>query len=432
MTNQSQKRHLRGTRPTAASTSVPPNPILPSDIPASNAPAKGPLSIAKAWAWRFTAGYLWVRWLLTILNGRNVLAGTESAAANKIGTALSLVGFAPSSRPHLGPALVGLWFLLITSFSPIQHLAGMPLYIIFSPSSLLVVLIYQKNLKQNAAGPQQSDVVPFPKSKRRFPVVPIAITFLVVWFLLYGDSSARRPNLMGCIISGVLFLAFAYRALDKTSPIHEGDTAVFSRWAIRGILMMRNAAQKAIDSPPNNSLQATVTIRTNGFFIKPFRYLPVLFRGHRGRDRIAIIMLIDYIVFLIILAVSAMLFWAMTIRAVVSPEQSISLSTALGVSASHFLPGVEDVSPVSLPFWVKFGPALTSWVLFVIYIGPVGAALPVRQEAFLKQITPLHNSFRLVAKLWHLYRRYMKQFVIAFDAGQGLKHDKKPAEKRSP
>jgi hypothetical protein len=236
---------------------------------------------------------------------------------------------------------------------------------------------------------------------------------------------------MGCIISGILFLAFAYRALDKTSPIHEGDTAVFSRWAIRGILIMRNASQKAIDSPPDNSLAARVSIRMYGFFIKPFRCLPVFFRGHRGRDRIAMIMLIQYIVFLVVLAVSAMLFWAIAIRAVVSPEQFISLSTALGVSASRFLPGVEDASPISLPFWVKFGPALTSWVLFVIYIGPVGAALPVRQEAFLKQITPLHNSFRLVAKLWHLYRRYMKQFVTASDTGQGLKHVEKPTEKSS-
>ena len=228
-----------------------------------------------------------VRWVLTIVNGRNVLAGAEAGAANKIAGLLSLVGFAPSrGGAHLGAVLVGLWLLMITAFSPIQLLAGMPLYILFFPLSILIVLFYRKAINEGAAGTQQSNTIPFPKAKRRFPVVPVAITFLVVWFVLFGGSSARRPNLMGCIISGTVFLAFAYRALDKTSPIDEGDTAVFSRWLERGVVILSNAAQKLIDSPPKNKLEAVVTLRINGFLIMPFRHLPVVFRGRRGRDRI--------------------------------------------------------------------------------------------------------------------------------------------------
>jgi hypothetical protein len=431
MTRRFQKRQPQGTRTTAVRNSSP-NPPLSSDLPGSNAPAKGPLSIAKAWAWRFTASYLWVRWLLTIVNGRNLLTGAEGMAANRIGALLSLVGFAPSSGPHLGPVLVGLWLLLITGFSPIQLLAGLPLYILFFPFSVMVVLIFRKALKKSVATTQQSDIVPLPKTRRGFPVLPVAITFLVVWFLLYGGSSAQRPNVMGCIISAIIFLALAYRALDKTSPIDDGDTVALSRWAMRGLLTMKNAAQKAIDSPPKNSLEAIAALRMNGLFIKPFRCITILFKGRRGRDRIAMIMLIEYILFLIILAVSAILFWALAIRTAVSNGQAVSLATALGISASHFLPGIATVSPVSLPWWIEFGPALTSWVLFVVYIGPVGAALPLRQEAFLKQITPLHKDFRLVAKLWHVYRKYMKGHVIAFDTGQGLKHGKEPTEGRRP
>src|SRR5579863_1712735 len=128
----------------------------------------------------------------------------------------------------------------------------------------------------------------------------------------------------------------------------------------------------------------------------------------------------EYIIFfLIILALSAFLFWALVIRTDPLPAEAVSLTTALRLSASHFLPGIGEVFPVSLPWWLEFTPGLTSWVLFVVYIGPVGAALPVRQEAFLKQIAPLHNRFRVIPKLWHLYRKYMKGYVVAFDAGQG-------------
>lgn len=395
-----------------------PKPVLPRIVPASNTPAKGPAARAKAWAWRFTASYLWVRWLLTIMNGRNVLAGIESAAVSKAGALLSFVGFAPSSAPLLSPVLVGIWVLLIAVFSPIQLLAGLPLYIICFPCTLLVALIYRKTLKAAPDQTQQGNMVPLPRTKRSFPVVSVAVSLLVAWFLLYGGSSSRRPNLVGCVISGVVFLAFAYRALDKTSPVDEQDTAVFAQWALRGVVIMRNAAQRAIDNPPKNKLEAASALRTNGFLIQPFRYLTVVFRGRRGRDRIAMIVLVEYIVFLVILAVSAILFWALAMRTAIPSGQIISLRTALRLSASHFLPGITELSPVPLPWWAEFGPSLTSWVLFVVYIGAVGAALPVRQEAFLKHLTPLHKTFRKVVQLWHIYRRFMKGYVKAFDAGQ--------------
>jgi hypothetical protein len=410
----------------------PPPPALPSDAPAPQTPRKGPLSIPKAWAWRLTASYLWVRWLLTIKYGRNVLADAEGAAADKIKAILTFVGLAPASGgPHLGPVLVALWLLLITAFSPIQ-LLGMFLYITFFPFTVLLVLRYRKALKAGAARTQQSKMATLPGIKRAFPVVPVAITFFVVWFLIFGVASARGPNLIGCIISGIVFLAFVHRALDKTSPIHERDTAAFSRWVEGAILIMRNAAQTAIDSPPRVKFQAVASLWTVRVFIKPFRYVNVFFRGPRGRNRIAMIMLIDYIVFLIVLALSSILFWALMIRTALSPAEAISLTTALGLSASHVLPGISATSPVSLPLWLEFGPALTSWVLFVAYIGPVGSALPVRQEAFLKQITPVFKDFRLVPKLWHLYRNFMQGYVIAFDTSQDLNEGKEPTDGRNP
>ncbi|SPE44286.1 exported hypothetical protein [Candidatus Sulfotelmatobacter sp. SbA7] len=120
-------------------------------------------------------------------------------------------------------------------------------------------------------------------------------------------------------------------------------------------------------------------------------------------------MLVDYIVFLILVALSAILFWAFAIKVAVPSEQLVPLTAALRASASHFLPGISDSAHTQLPWWAEFGPALTSWVLFVVYIGPVGAALPVRQEDFLKRLVPLHKAFRMVGQLWHVYRRFMKE-----------------------
>jgi hypothetical protein len=119
-------------------------------------------------------------------------------------------------------------------------------------------------------------------------------------------------------------------------------------------------------------------------------------------------MLLEYIVFLIILAVSAILFWALAIKAVLPAERAISLSTALRISASHFFPGISTSSPTFLPWWAEFGPALTSWVLFVVYISAVGSALPGRQQEFVERLTSIHRAFRKSVKLWHEYRRFIK------------------------
>jgi hypothetical protein len=300
-------------------------------------------------------------------------------------------------------------------FSPAQFLVGLPLYIIVFPLTVLVRLVFRKSLKEAPAQNQQSNMVQVPPNKRGFPLASIAVSFLVGWFLLYGGSSSHGPNVLGCVISGVVFVVFAYSALDKTSPIDEQDTAVFLRWAITGVVMMRNAAQRAIDTPPKNKLEASSALRINGLVVKPFRYLTAVFWGRRGRDRIALIMLVEYIVFLVVLASSAILFWALAIRSAVPSGQVLSVTTAFRLSASHFLPGMTESPPFLFPWWAGFGPALTSWVLFVVYIGPVGAALPVRQEAFIKHLAPLHKAFRKVVQLWHIYRRFIEIYVKKFD-----------------
>lgn len=213
---------------------------------------------------------------------------------------------------------------------------------------------------------------------------------------------------MGFLLSLALFFTLVYQALDRTSPIDEQDAALFSKAALRGILIVTNAFKKATEAPPKTKLVVASLLKVNGFIVGKIRYLGVLIHGRKGRERIAMIMLLEYIVFLVLVAVSAILFWALAIKAVVPSEQTLPLTSALRISASHFLPGIQDSSSTPLPWWTAFGPALTSWVLFVVYIGPVGAALPVRQEALLKRLTPSQVLFLQLGKLWHLYRKFLK------------------------
>jgi hypothetical protein len=249
---------------------------------------------------------------------------------------LSSVGFTPTNADHLPLVLGGIWLLAITGFSLPRLFVGLPLYVIFFPFTVFLVFVYRKVLKGASPATNQQDAS-LPNQPRGFPLASLTISLRLGWLVLYGGSTSRGPNVVGCVISGILFLTLAYRALDKTSPIDERDTIVFSRWAVMGVLITRNASQSAIDNPPKTKFLVDSGIRTTGLFMCPFRYVTKWFRGRRGRDKVAMMMLAEYIVFLVILAVSAILFWALAMKAAPA-EATLSLGAALRISASQFFP----------------------------------------------------------------------------------------------
>jgi hypothetical protein len=157
-----------------------------------------------------------------------------------------------------------------------------------------------------------------------------------------------------------------------------------------------------------NTPQVEADIRMTRFIVKPFRWVRIVFRGRRGKDKIAVMMFGEYIVFLLILAASAILFWALAPKATVTSTNALSLGTALTISASHFLPAINRPNPSSLPWWADFGPAAKSWVLFVVYIGLVASALPLRQEDFSNRLAFTRQILNLTVQLWHLYRRIVR------------------------
>lgn len=119
-------------------------PAPPSVGSAPGTPKRGPVARVKAWAWRITASYVWVHLLLSIVSGRDMLAGIERATANKVVTLLASMGFAPTNAAHLPMVFIATWLLFITSLKPLQLFIGLPLYVIFAPLAFLIVTVFQK------------------------------------------------------------------------------------------------------------------------------------------------------------------------------------------------------------------------------------------------------------------------------------------------
>jgi hypothetical protein len=75
----------------------------------------------------------------------------------------------------------------------------------------------------------------------------------------------------------------------------------------------------------------------------------------------------------------------------------VSLKDALLLGASHFLPGIviSGTKP-ALPLWAQLGPALTAWILFVLFVGPAASLLPLRQKVYVER---LEESYRIYQEI---------------------------------
>ena len=81
----------------------------------------------------------------------------------------------------------------------------------------------------------------------------------------------------------------------------ERNIAVLNVWVIRGVLFMSHLTKKVLDKPPKNRIEVATSLVIARFLVSPFRRIRVVFRGNRGKDRIAVIILGEYIFFLLLL-----------------------------------------------------------------------------------------------------------------------------------
>jgi hypothetical protein len=382
---------------------IPHNPLAgfglstPSQAPQPLLIASTLSARAKSWAWRASATYVWVVFAALLIGRYDGVRQIPTIAISVLIDCLSRVGFPPTDPSYFATIVKVGWVLIITGFS-IVEIIGFALYVLAFPFGVPIMLILGKVIKSQVAQPTTPTVAIQPtsgKSRRRLPLLSIATVGLMAWFLLYADASRKPILLLGTTFAGLLFGVLFYRFFRRVRPIGEEEAALLGRlevWAF-------GALEFAGKATPATKGEIGFYRWVVGWVRRVFRRLSLLVRGRRGRDRISIYVLLEYAFSAISLAFAAVVFWALVIRCAIAP-QFLSMSDAVELAASHFIPGlsVPKVAPFP-PFWTSLGAGATAWLLFVIVLAPAGSVLPARQGAHAKRLARTYAVFRKTSRL---------------------------------
>jgi len=339
-----------------------------------------------------------------------LLAEAIHRLAVTIVAGLSAVGFQPTSAEYLDGILKAAWLLFITGFSLLE-LAVLPLYVfLVFPAFLLVWPLY-KYLSRGGAVQEAPDAALTGRGSRPASSLLLKwITFLlVVWFVLYGDAHDSSRLAAGGILSGLLLLTLLFRSLPRAQPVDRARIVLLNRAERIAFGQLDLVVDKGA-KPPDTVWDARMRLLLNGISLSVCRRLARLARGGRGASRIAVFVLIEYVASFVMIGVAAVSTWALILRAALAPI-SLSLISAVRTTAAQFLPGMRvDPLPGPIPLWVEMGPGITAWVLFVLYVAPVGSLLPARQTAFIRRVRDSYKRFRTVVVFLRKYRVLLRKW----------------------
>jgi len=365
----------------------------------------------KAYCWRLTASYLWLRVLLNIFGLQTILDSLEAKLSMLFVGFLSSVGvdFAPlTSLSFLTIFKLG-WLLIITGVRPLQ-LFGFLAYVVVFPISAIFYAIawftkWEEEIKKDARIAREVK-----QEQRRRRRIVLSALFLFTWLLLYGGARTFRQILPGLIFSGAFFLFLTLRLFQQARP--DSDARYFRPMlsladslisAAHG--QMKTLSEKA---KANTLTQSDLNVpRALAKWIRKtlMRLMPAL-HGKLGRERVAIFVLLEYMTSLLVVAASAVLFWAIAFKLAV---HDLTLFESISLSLSLFLPGIPTPLEAPIPFWMSVGTAATSWILFVLYIGPASSLLPRWQDATVRGLESTYSLFRGAVLSYGSILRWIKR-----------------------
>ena len=359
--------------------------------------------LAKAWAWRATASYVWLSFLAVVFGQYEHVQTVSRGSIAFLTDALGRVGFQPSDATYLGIVLKISWMLVITGFSLIE-VVGFALYVLGFPLGLIGFLLLGRVIKKSTGESETKDTPASKQSKaRRLPLFSIAVVGLFSWFLLYGDSSSIRAVVPGAAFAGFLFSVLFYRFFRRVRPIGEDEAALLGRIEVWGLGFLEFAGK----FDPTQKSEIALYRWMGGWHRRVYRRLSILVRGRRGRDRISIYILLEYALSAIVLAVAAVIFWALAIKCALAPAV-LPLDAAVQLAASHFIPGLNFTQKIATPpFWVSVCTGATAWLLFVVVLAPAGSLLPARQAAHATRLARTYKAFRICSKLSARFLRWL-------------------------
>ena len=362
----------------------------------------------KSYAWRITAAYLWISWLISFFGFRGIEDDVKSRILRQIVSLFSTIGFSPVNDTYLPTIFKIGWMILITAFNPIELFLGFWLYVLFFPllvlgggafkvwgyvsqgDSKLTKSVEQAHAASN--GKKRSiKGLAGPKGRSRIQVFALSLFSLFAWFLLFGGASARLPLILGACLSGWVFW-YAMMRLVRLAKIslEDPNTPYHSLRRIAGFLV--KTAENMMKNPFSTKQEIEHSITGHKLARWVCKRIANLLGATLNENKISSLILADYGLSLIFVGASAILFWALVIKAV---AVTMPLYDCLYFSVSYFLPNIQ-LTGVSdaLPLWTKLGPAVTAWVLFVLYIGPVGEVVPDRQKQAVERFNQTYKIYR--------------------------------------
>lgn len=358
----------------------------------------------KQLTWRLTAGWLWLWGFASILGLRAHLQMWEDSLFRLLSAWLKHIGFAPSNPTLFNASIKALWLFTISGFSWVQ-LIGFSLYVATLPFILLVQILLRKRLepyykiRQQSFKKSRKAGVPFPKRSWGFPLLCI----LLLWFLLYGQTIARYPLLLGLCLTALLFCSRVGSALTFALPA-DGIT-----WArIEGMIAsarkyMSDTSEKVKSGEILDTTSLNATIWTASFFLRNFRRWSRWLHGKAARRRMALVVLLRFILNLAALGGISILFWAIAIKFALAPAH-VPFSDALLASAARVVPGIPAPVTLNIPAAIQILDSLMAWLIFALYAGPVASLFPAFQEQAIARATANYSRLRTERRAIYQFR----------------------------
>jgi hypothetical protein len=368
-------------------------------------PSDSLASKVKKHSWRFTATYIWLHLLCRLFFGFDALTAMERNVTEHLVSMLAAVGFAPAHAQYLPLVFKITWLLITTAFS-LPQLFGFVLYVLTMPIWLPLVVIFHDAVREARSKPANPQLAGLRPLERKLPVMPIFVTLLAGWLLLYGAGTTKLQIAPGLTLAVLILCYASYKAVLQAKPFGDVEIQSLKRIVYVGFSYVDaelTRLEEREGRPQKAELIVDMTFtRWSEWF---FRQTMLFFRGKRGQDRIAALVLLDYIFMLLFLGLISLAVWALVLRIWTAPT-AIEPLLAVQYAASKFLPGMPAVQlPVAVPWWFGFGPSLTAWILFGLYVGPASSLLASRQKAYAKGVAV---QSRGIAKKWRQIRRLLR------------------------
>ena len=348
----------------------------------------------KSYCWRATAIWCWLHIVSSIAFRKDEFRRVEVITVHGLEKILRVLDFSPGKLDLLPLILKAFWVLCISNFSAIQ-MVGLCLYIAVSPITFLALGLkpnlstqYLANKEKEGAKPSAVQV--------GFHSQSFLVASLIVWFSLYGSSASKGPIISALLLTGALLMVRLSKATPYTTTEEVGDgnpSTWLSRFAWRYFL---NTAEQLVNKKLTVA-QLNSSVKTQRWILRKLRYLSIFLRGRVGKRRASLLVLLRYIYDFALLGALLVLFWALYIKLTLSPHPLIT-KDALIASASHIIPGVQEVNAVSLNKTLEILIPFSGWIMFVVFIGPVASMYPAYQDRYLKRVEADYNVIRVARR----------------------------------